>query len=67
MPNQTENGKAFEYACAYAIMEKYQERLTVTMDNSPQMETARRFYAYMDALKQTNYLKAGKCSIIGTL
>ena len=63
MPNQTENGKAFEYACAYAIMEKYQERLTVSMDMSPQMETARRFYAYLDALQQINYLKAARAAV----
>ena len=63
MANQTENGKAFEYACAYAILEKYQKRLAVTMDESPQMETARRFYAYLDAFHQANYLKAARAAV----
>lgn len=63
MGNQTENGKAFEYACAYAILEKYQKRLAVTMDDSPQMETARRFYAYLDALHKANYLKAARAAV----
>lgn len=63
MANQTENGKAFEYACAYAILEKYQKRLAVTMDDSPQMETARRFYAYLDALHKANYLKAARAAV----
>lgn len=60
---QTETGKAFEYACAYAIQEKYKNQLTVIMEQSAQMNTASRFYAYLSDLEKEEYVKGAAAAI----
>lgn len=60
---QTETGKAFEYACAYAIQEKYQNQVTVIMEESAQMSTANKFYDFLSSKDRENYIKGAKAAI----
>ena len=60
---QTEKGKAFEYACAQAIYDKYAGRMNVILEESPQMHTAQRFYAYLEEFEKANYIKGAKAAI----
>lgn len=41
---QTSNGKAFEYACVIALHEQLSSEQIIVIDDSPQMETARKLY-----------------------
>ena len=41
---QTSNGKAFEYACVIALHEQLSSGQIIVIDDSPQMETARKLY-----------------------
>ncbi len=41
---QTSNGKAFEYACVIALHEQLSSGQTIIIEDSPQMETARKLY-----------------------
>lgn len=41
---QTANGKAFEYACLLAFYNTLQTDEDVTIEDSPQMRTARNLY-----------------------
>lgn len=41
---QTSNGKAFEYACVIALHEQLSNGQKIVIDDSPQMETAKRLY-----------------------
>ena len=45
--NQTETGKAFEYACAYVLFKKYNNYTRVCLVDSPQMKTARNAFDSM--------------------
>ena len=60
--SQTEKGKAFEFACAQAIFESKQG-LTIELMESPQLATARRCYAYLQALEKANYTKGAEAAI----
>ncbi len=66
MPNsgkQTELGKAFEYACAFAIFEKYKDGKSVIVERSPQVDTAKRFFDYLTALEREKYIKSAEAAI----
>lgn len=60
---QTETGKAFEFACAYAIQEKYKDLSPVVMEDSPQLSTANRFFEYMSNLEKEDYIKGARAAI----
>ncbi len=60
---QTETGKAFEYACAHALFEKFQEKVEVTLENSQQMQTAQRFYSSLNENEKFNYDKGALAAI----
>lgn len=61
--NQTELGKAFEYACAFTIFNKYKDSHNVVIEQSPQVETAQRFFEYMNAMEQDKYVKGAKAAL----
>lgn len=60
---QTETGKAFEYACASAIVETFQGKAEIVLEDSPQMKTAQRFYTYLSEIEQLNYKKGASAAI----
>lgn len=55
---QTTNGKAFEYACLLALYNTLHSAQTVTIEDSPQMDTAKTNYYSLCAEKQRNLLRA---------
>lgn len=61
--NQTQKGKAFEFACAQAIYESQQGDIDVELINSPQFDTAERCFAYLQAFEQDNYIKGAEAAI----
>lgn len=60
---QTETGKAFEYACASAIVERFQDSVEIVLEDSPQMRTAQRFYVCLSEIEQLNYKKGASAAI----
>lgn len=63
MGKQTEQGKAFEYACVTAIYEKYKATQVIEVEESQQMKTARRFFDGLDRMKRYNLMLAAKSAI----
>lgn len=64
--NQTNNGKAFEFACLKAIYDTFQRETqgeTVTIEESPQLRTARHHYEEMSAVNRSKLDAAGKAAI----
>lgn len=61
--NQTETGKAFEFACAQAIFESQTRNLAVEIADSPQLETAKRCFAYLQAWEKENYKRGANAAI----
>lgn len=62
--NQTEFGKAFEYACAFTIQDKCMSAdYAVVIEQSPQVDTAKRFFDYLNATERENYLKGAKAAL----
>ena len=57
--DQTQKGKAFEWACAHAIY----DRGEAAYIESPQMNTARRCYAYLSAIEKLNYKKGAEAAV----
>lgn len=55
---QTANGKAFEYACLLALYEALHTSEDITIEDSPQMRTAKHLYEGMPADSQTELLRA---------
>lgn len=66
---QTANGKAFEYACVLALYNDLSVTQKVTIEISPQMETAASLYKNMSSdMKNTLYLAAvAAVRVIGKL
>ena len=56
MAKQTENGKAFEYACALAIFNRYKDKQPVLFQESPQIRTAKKFYDLATEKERKNIL-----------
>lgn len=46
--SQTDKGKAFEYACLKALFDKLSQNDDVTIEDSPQMKTAKKCYELQD-------------------
>lgn len=63
MPNQTLYGKAFEYACAKVIYERYKDEQSVSIIESPQVITAKAFFDQLDSVKQKDLCLAAKAAI----
>lgn len=61
--NQTTTGKAFEYACMCALLDKYGEKVDVVIEESPQMRTAQRCFAYLTALEKARYKKGADAAV----
>lgn len=55
---QTANGKAFEYACLLALYNSLQASEDVTIEDSPQMRTAKKLYDNMPGAAQLELLRA---------
>lgn len=60
---QTKTGKAFEYACAFVLYEKYKEYVTVTLEESLQMHTARTAFENLPETEQNKYILGAKAAI----
>ena len=61
--NQTETGKAFEYACAHVLVEKYNCYSDVYLADSPQMKTARNAFEKMSNSEQKKYIEGARAAI----
>lgn len=62
--NQTELGKAFEYACAFTIHDKcLKADYAVEIEPSPQVDTAKRFFEYLNTVERNNYLMGAKAAL----
>lgn len=61
--NQTETGKAFEYACAYVLLKKYSDRTKVCLIESPQVKTAKMAFEKLPFEEQTNYFKGAEAAV----
>ena len=63
MGKQTEQGKAFEYACVNAIYEKYKDFQVIEVEESRQMKTAKGFFEGLDRMKRYNLMLAAKSAV----
>lgn len=63
MAKQTENGKAFEYACALTIFNRYKDKQPVLFQESPQLRTAKKFYDLATEYEKKNFNLAAKAAI----
>lgn len=61
--NQTEAGKAFEYACAYVLFKKYNNYTRVCLVDSPQMKTARNAFDKLPVHEQIKYMKGAEAAV----
>lgn len=59
---QTSNGKAFEYACLLALYNTLQTIEDVTIEDSPQMRTAKNLYNNMSDNSQNELLRAANAA-----
>lgn len=60
---QTETGKAFEYACAYVLFDRYSKITEVFLSESPQMITARNAFYMLSREEQRNYLLGADAAV----
>ncbi|MDO4755615.1 MAG: HaeIII family restriction endonuclease [Parabacteroides sp.] len=63
MAKQTEEGKAFEYACVNAFYEKYHSTQEVVIEESPQFYTAKNFFEAAPEEKRANYMYAANAAV----
>lgn len=56
-------GKAFEYACAFVIQDKYKSDHNVVIEHSPQTDTAKRFFELLSSHEKNNYIKGAKAAL----
>lgn len=62
MATQTENGKAFEYACLDALYSSLKETGDVEIEDSPQMRTAKKFFDNAEQDSKNNLILAAKAA-----
>jgi len=60
---QTSNGKAFEFACTIALCEQLDHGQNITIESSPQMDTARKLYDEMDSEMKASLDAAARASV----
>lgn len=63
MPSQTKLGKAFEYACARVIYDRYSAEQSVHMVNSTSLSVASNFYKGLGVEKQNDLCLAARAAI----
>lgn len=63
MAKQTELGKAFEYACAYAFYERYCSAQPVVLEKSSQLNTAKGFFDNVSIRTRNNLLSAAQAAV----
>ena len=61
--NQTELGKAFEYACADVIVSHASDEIHVELLESAPVKTARRYFSYLDSVEKVNFRKGALAAI----
>ncbi len=61
--NQTEAGKAFEYACAYVLFENYSKVTEVNLMPSPQLDTAKNAFEGFSDSEKKNYIDGAKAAV----
>ncbi len=59
---QTANGKAFEYACLRALYDSLHNQEEVTIEDSPQLRTAKNLYDSMPADKALELMRAARAA-----
>lgn len=59
---QTANGKAFEYACLMALYETLRLREEITIEDSPQMRTARKLFQTMCEENKNELVRAANAA-----
>lgn len=62
MATQTENGKAFEYACLFTLSNILQTFGDVVVDDSPQLKTAKNFFENLSDNEKSNLLLAANAA-----
>ena len=60
---QTSNGKAFEYACVIALCEQLDDGQEIIVEQSQQMDTAKKLYEEMDAKMKISLDAAARASV----
>lgn len=60
---QTETGKAFEYACAFVLFQRYSQYTTVKLLDSPQMKTAKRAFENLGIKEQKEYMQGAEAAV----
>ncbi len=61
--NQTETGKAFEYACAYVLFQKYNTFTKVSLIESAQMNTARNAFEHLPNEHKMRYMQGAEAAV----
>lgn len=61
--NQTETGKAFEFACAYVLYKKYNDYTEVLLVDSPQMATARNAFLGLSEDEKKKYIQGAEAAV----
>jgi len=61
--SQTENGKAFEYACLSAIHAALHLNETVIIEDSPQLRTASNYFNNMSETAQNELIRAANAAV----
>lgn len=61
--NQTELGKAFEYACAFVFFDEHNKCHEVTIEQSPQVDTAQKFFNVLADIEREKYIKSAKAAL----
>ena len=59
---QTNNGKAFEYACLIALYQHLNQEQEIIIRDTPQYRTAKRFFDNLDEVMKRNLMLAGNAS-----
>lgn len=60
---QTETGKAFEYACAVVLFQKYSEYTSVTLLDSAQMQTAQKAFNGLGEKEKNDYILGAEAAV----
>lgn len=60
---QTETGKAFEYACAYTLFQKYSQFTKTALIKSPQMNTAKAAFSMLSPSEKQEYMLGAEAAV----
>ena len=62
MGSQTQNGKAFEYACVIALYNALKDKVRIEIEESKQLYTAENFFEKLDESVKIKYLLAANAA-----